>query len=252
MLSTVGDFARGFRAAWFGLGALATPGLKRYVVLPVLVSAATLAAIIAVAVEGFGRLLDWLQSWLPAWLAWLEWLLWPLFLIAILLLAVYAFTLVANLLGAPFNGLLAEKYEVLLSDGAAASAGVNPLLAIAHELRKLLYVLRWLLLAGVLFLVPGLNLFAPALWLLLGAWLLALEYLAYPMDNHALAPAAQRGRLRSRRMLTLGFGAGIMLMSSVPLLNLLAMPAGVLGATRLWFRELGVSAPRTRSGPDSG
>lgn len=251
MLSTLSDFARGFRAAWSGLGALATPGLKRYVVLPVLVSAATLAAIIALAVEGFGRLLDWLQNWLPGWLAWLEWLLWPLFLVAILLLAVYAFTLVANLLGAPFNGLLAEKYEVLLSDGTAAAAGVNPLRAFAHELRKLFYLLRWLLLAGVLFLVPGVNLFAPAVWLLLGAWLLALEYLAYPMDNHGLAPAAQRDRLRARRVLTLGFGAGIMLMSSVPLLNLLAMPAGVLGATRLWSREFGRGAPHPRPDPDS-
>lgn len=243
------DFIRGFEAAWSGLRALRTPGLGRHVALPVLASVAAFVAIIAFALQGFGRLLDWLTGWLPAWLAWLEWLLWPLFLLVVLLLVVYAFTLVANLLGAPFNGMLAEKYEARLGAGTPPASNSwlrETLVALAHELRKLLYVVRWLLPAAVLFLIPGLNLIAPGVWLLLGAWLLALEYLAYPMDNHRLAPRVQRELLRDRRMLTLGFGAGIMVMTSVPGLNLVAMPAGVLGATRLWSAELRPALPADR------
>lgn len=250
----LGDFVRGFQFAWSGLGALRTPGLGRYVALPVIVSVGTFGAVIVYALQGFDRLLEWLTSWLPSWLAWLEWLLWPLFLIVMLLLVVYAFTLVANLVGAPFNGMLAEKYETRLGAGGPAplAGGVlrGMLESLMHELRKLWYLVRWLVLAGVLFVIPGLNLLAPGVWLILGGWLLALEYLAYPMDNHRIGPAIQRDLLKQRRMLTLGFGAGVMLMTSVPVLNLLAMPAGVLGATRLWAAELRAAAP---SGPgDSG
>lgn len=236
------EFVRGFSGALSGLRAIRTPGLGRFVVVPILVSAATLILIVTLAGWGFDALLERLQGWLPGWLSWLEWLLWPLFLLAILFLAIYGFTLLANLLGAPFNGMLAEKYEDLLGaarPGPTAGGWLRlALTALLHEMRKLLYMLRWLLFAALLFVIPGVNLFAPLVWVLLGAWLLGLEYFGYPMDNHAVAPAAQRARLRSRRMLVLGFGAGILVLASVPLLNLLAMPAGVLGATRLWYEEI--------------
>lgn len=232
------DFVRGFAAPWSGLGALRTPGLGPVVILPVIISIAALAVVTVAVFTGFDVLMDWLLARLPAWLEWLQWLLWPLFAVVALLLAIYSFTVLANLAGAPFNGVLAARYEALLTgtaptgpDGGPVS---NALVAIGNEIRKLFYLLRWLLLAGLLFLVPGINLLAPAVWLTLGAWLLAMEYLAYPMDNHGLPAAEQLESLRRRRALALGFGAAVMLMSSLPFINLLAMPAGVVGATRLW------------------
>lgn len=234
----LGDFSRGFAYAWSGLGALRTPGLRRFVILPVVISTAVFALIIAAMVLGFGALMDWLLAWLPDWLDWLQWLLWPLFVLVALLVAVYSFTLLANLLGAPFNGLLAARYEGLLlgkpppQDNRALPVVI--LNSILHELRKLGYLVRWLLPAALLFLVPGINLIAPFTWIVLGMWLLAVEYAGYPMDNHVIGAVSQRRILARRRGLALGFGAGVMLISSVPVLNLLAMPAAVLGATRLW------------------
>lgn len=239
------DFTRGFTCAWSGLKALTTPGLGRFVILPALISATVFVLIIAAGMAGFSDLMARLLAWLPAWLDWLQWLLWPLFALAGILIALYSFTLLANLVGAPFNGLLAARYEQMLS-GASPPGDERPMLtsllaSFKNEMRKLFYLLRWLLLAAVLFVLPGINLVAPAVWIVLGAWLLALEYVAYPMDNHVLEAKRQRQILGNRRSLSLGFGFGVMLMSSVPLLNLLLMPAAVLGATRLWQADLAAS-----------
>ncbi len=234
----VGDFVRGFAAPWSGLAALRTPGLGPVVVLPIIISIAVFMVVILSVVAGFDVLMEWLLARLPGWLEWLQWLLWPLFAVVALLLGIYTFTMLANLVAAPFNGVLAARYETLLTGtgpGVAEDSLLSATLAaFGNEIRKLFYLLRWLLLAGLLFLVPGINLLAPAVWLALGAWLLALEYLAYPMDNHGLPAAAQLQTLRRQRGMALGFGAAVMLMSALPVINLLAMPAGVLGATRLW------------------
>lgn len=234
----VNDFVLGFSFAWSGLTALRTPGLGRFVAWPIAISVAVFAMVIAVAITGFDALMDWLLAWLPGWLDWLRWLLWPLFALTAALIAVYSFTLLANLIGAPFNGVLAAQYESKIR-GSAPPADDRSLLAgtlasIANELRKLAYLVRWLVLAALLFIVPILNFIAPLVWLSLGAWLLALEYGGYPMDNHGIAPGRQRRILGRRRGMAIGFGAGVMLMSGVPILNLLAMPAAVLGATRMW------------------
>ena len=63
---------------------------------------------------------------------------------------------------------------------------------------------------------------------------MAVEYCDYPMSNAGLKLDSQRRLLRRRRGLALGFGAGVMTMTVVPGLNLVAMPAAVIGATLLW------------------
>ena len=59
---------------------------------------------------------SWLQNWItaittsvPDWLQWLVWAIW--FLFAILALAIYAFTftILANLIGSPFYGVIAQR-----------------------------------------------------------------------------------------------------------------------------------------------
>ena len=106
------------------------------------------------------------------------------------------------------------------------------------ELRKLLYFLLRALPLGLLFLIPGVNIAAPFLWALFSAWMLAIEYVDYPMANHLLHFSEQRRRLRKRRLLSLGFGGSSLLMTMIPLVNFLAMPVSVAGATAMWVHEL--------------
>jgi len=110
--------------------------------------------------------------------------------------------------------------------------------SLVSELRKLLYFLLRALPLGLLFLIPGVNLAAPFLWALFSAWMLVIEYIDYPMANHLLHFSTQRRLLRSRRLLSYGFGGGSLLLTMIPLLNFLAMPVSVAGATALWVGEL--------------
>jgi CysZ protein len=86
--------------------------------------------------------------------------------------------------------------------------------------------------------IPGLNLLAPALWLLFTSWTLALDYHDYPMGNHQLDFKQQRNRLRQHRGLALGFGGATMLATMIPIVNFLVIPAAVAGATVLYLENL--------------
>jgi CysZ protein len=110
--------------------------------------------------------------------------------------------------------------------------------AILSELRKLLYFVLRAVPLLILFLIPGINIAAPFLWLAFNAWYLALEYGDYPMGNHGILFKDQHTRLKRVRLNALGFGTGLLVLMAIPGLNFLAMPAGVAGATVLWRQEL--------------
>jgi CysZ protein len=238
----VSDFSRGFTCALAGVRQLSHPALRPFVIVPLFINLVLFAAVIWVATGVFSAWLDSLFSWLPDWLGFLDWLLWPLFILTVLLMVFYLFTVVANLLGSPFNGLLAEKTERLLNPGAefpeSPPLWQDMLVAPWLEFRKLAYVLLWAVPLLLLFLVPGVNAFAPLLWWSFGAWVLALQYMEYPLSNHMLPLAVQRDLMARRRMLALGFGTAIMLLTLIPVVNFVVMPAAVIGATRLWVRHL--------------
>jgi CysZ protein len=164
--------------------------------------------------------------------------------VALLVLVFYSFGLVANLITAPFNALLAEKVELHLTGrpldqgGGLAKAMRELVPSLFDELRKVLYALLWAIPFAGLFLIPGVNLAAPILWFLYTAWMLALQYVDYPMGNHGLQFRAMRVGLRHRRLLGLSFGAATAGMTLVPVLNFIVMPSAVAGATALWVGEL--------------
>jgi len=243
------ELSVGARYGIRGLSMLTTPGLRRFVLVPLMINIVVFGSAIwwlsrwlAIRVGGW---VESAVSWLPSWLDWLagilSGLMWLVFGLGALVAVFYTFSAVANLLAAPFNGLLAEKVEAQLT-GQSSDSGVSIwkeiVVAPMQEVRKMLYFLLWALPLAILFLIPGLNLAAPFVWALFSAWMLALQYLDYPMGNHAIRFRAQRALLRERRSLGLGFGAVVLLMTLVPILNFLAMPAAVVGATALWVERL--------------
>jgi CysZ protein len=240
----IADLFAGARYALRGFGLANQPGLRRYVAIPLAINIVLFAFGVWFAFQQFGLLLDWLAGFLPAWLDWLTWLLWPLFGLVILIVVFYTFTLLANLVGAPFNALLAAKIEERMT--GTVPEGGNSLRAlagtighsVASELRKLLYLALWMIPLLLLLVIPGVNLFAPLAWALFGAWMLAIEYADYPMGNHDYYFAQEKALLAKHRPLALGFGGVLLVMTLVPVLNFLAMPVGVAGATALWVERL--------------
>jgi CysZ protein len=248
----IGQFTSGARYVVRGFRLITLRGIRRYVIIPLLINFILFGAAIWFGASRFEAFLDWL---LPAWLEWARWILWPLFAVTALLVVFYTFTLIANLVGAPFNGLLAEKLEARLTGQTLPPqswahvfrAGVS---AILNELRKFRYLIVRTIPLLILFLIPGLNIFAPFAWLAFSAWMLALEYADAPMGNHNLTFHDGRRRLSEHKPLALGFGSAVLLMTSVPVLNFFAMPIGVAGATAMWVERLreGAGVCTIRSG----
>lgn len=246
------EFLRGFSYVPRGFRLLGAPGLRRFVVVPVLVNVVVFVGLFWLGAAGFREFLDWLlpepaatngASWweqaLAVALVVVQWLLWPLFLLAGVILMFYLFTVVANLIGAPFNGMLSARVEQKATGAwpPAVEEGPGVLLeaagSVLAELRKLAYFLTLALPALLLFLVPVVNVVAPLVWALVGGWILALEYADYPLSNRGIPFTQQRALVKARRARHLGFGLGVLGMTLVPGLNLLAMPTAVIGGTLL-------------------
>lgn len=226
-----------------GVKLITQPGLRRYVMIPLLINIILFGGLMWFGFDQFEVFMNWLMPELPTWLQWAEWLLWVIFTITALLILFFTFSLLANIVAAPFNGLLAEAVELHLTGEAMDNAGgwqkmlreIVP--TIIDELRKLLYLLVWSLPFLLLFVIPVINLVAPFIWLVFSAWMLAVEYADYPMGNHGLRSDEQKRRLGDKRFLALGFGGAVTLATMIPVVNFLAMPAAVAGATAMWVRK---------------
>lgn len=234
------DFARGATYLRRGFRLIVQPELRRYVVIPILVNVLVFSMVIGIGIYSYDLLLDALLPDGSGW--WMELartLLWLLFVMIGGVIVYFTFTVFANLIAAPFNGLLAERVERLSSSATSAHPAsktwlANAAGAVANELRKLFHYLLLLAFGLVLWWVPVVNLAAPIYWVIVAVWMSALEYLSYPMENHGIGFREARKKLRQRRLLSLGFGASVVVVSFIPLVNFLVMPAAVAGATLMW------------------
>ena len=230
-----------------GLKLVLSPGLRLFVLLPLAINLILFVALIGFAVDQFSGWLASLMGSLPSWLSFLDFLLWPLFVILLLLMVFFTFTLLANIIAAPFNGFLAEKVEVVVrgADNFPPFSWAELLAKVPRtlkrELRKLSYFLPRAIGLLLLSLIPGLNLIATPLWLLFGVWMMAVQYIDYPCDNHKVSWDDMLAWLRAKRWQSLGFGGSTYLALLIPFVNILMMPAAVAGATLFWVREDGAA-----------
>ena len=244
------DISTGLNALARGLRLLPAPGVRLYVIVPLAINLLLFGALVWFGYTQFTELVAWLMSYVPSWLDFLEWLLWLFFGLLAAITVFFLFTPIANIIAAPFNALMSEKIEIMLT-GSAVSSEISfarmAVDAISSQLRKLLYIALWALGLFLVSLIPVINLVAPLLWILFGSWLLSLEYFDYPMGNHDLVFREQKRQLTERRGIALGFGGGMMVMTSIPVINFLAMPVGVAGATVLWVERF-----QQQAGAESG
>ena len=231
---------KGFSFIVKGIMLLPQKGIRSFVVIPLLINSLVFSVAIWFSSKQIERWIDYI---LPDWLMWLEWLLWPLFAAIFFLVIFYTFTIVANLIAAPFNALLAERVEQKLQGLPAAPfqgyKSIPSLLVrtFRSEAQKLLYMAKWFILLIILTLIPVVNIISPVAWFIFGAWMLAIEYADYPMGNHNLFFKDELKTLKQHKGLSLGFGSGVALLTSIPFVNFLAMPIGVAGGTALWVKH---------------
>ncbi len=213
---------------WKGLKLLTTPALRPFILMPLAIN---LILYSVALVLGFLYLDNLVEQMIPPWLFLLKWLIYPLFFTSFCVIGFFTFSLLANLIAAPFYAKLAAKTLVVIHAPTLATYEPSALQVWQAELKRLSYSLTRTLPLLLLFLIPVVNLIAPILWLLFSAWCVALEYFAFPQENRGVLFSQQKEELKKMRFSALSFGGLVTLGLSIPLINIVIAPVAVIAAT---------------------
>ena len=237
------NFVTGFGYAFKGILLLNQKGIRPFVVVPLLINCLLLVGVIWLGIHQFDIWIVRFMDWLPSFLSFLQPFFKIIFILVFVVILFYSFTTLANLIAAPFNSLLAERIEQKLEGiplppfrGYKAIIGTIAR-TIWSEIRKILYFIKLVIFLLLLNLTP-LAFASPLFWGLFSIWMLVIEYADYPMGNHELLFKAEKKLLQKHRAMSLGLGSGILVMSLIPILNFMTMPAGVAGGTLFWVESL--------------
>lgn len=230
-----------------GLGLLLHPKLRWFVLVPIAINCVLFVALSAVLLQYFTNLPDWHLP-LPEILQFLEktlkWVAWFLIVVVVLIGYAYSFNIITNIFAAPFYGVLSQKVEELVTGNVVDDEPLIRMIprTMIRELKKLLYfitrgifVFLVMLLLGLTFI---LNFLVPVVGTLWSAWSMAIQYVDYSADNHQTDFVVLRKMLRKRRYSSIGFGGAVMACSMVPVFNIIAIPAAVIGGTLFWVNEI--------------
>jgi len=226
---------------------LLKPGIKSYVIIPLMINVLFFSIGIYFGFAYFGEYMDRvldtsnLWSWVAAIVDYIKPLLYLIFGMALLVFIFFTFSIVANIVAAPFNSLLAEATEKYLTGQAMDDSDswkkiIKEIIpTILMELGKLVYMLLWSI--PFLIMLLFIPIIGQILWFLFTAWMMSLEYMDYPMGNHKLKFSEQRALQKKKRLFSLGFGGVTMGASMIPFVNFIIMPTAVIAATMIWVDQ---------------
>jgi len=221
-----------------GLKLSASPELRAFIIIPVLINLALYSIALAL---GYYYIDELINQFIPDWLQWLRLILWPLFFISFFIAGFFTFTVLANLIAAPFYGKLSAKTLAKITGQSLASAEQPLAKVVLAELVRIVYFATRAVPLLILSFIPGVNVIAPVLWALFGAWGMALEYMAYPLENAGLLFSEQKQLLKDVRLGALSFGGLAVAGLTIPVFNIIVAPAAVIGAT-IYFNEVKVDS----------
>ena len=230
-----------FIAAGFllrGIKLLTNPKLRLLILVPILINIVLYSVALALGYYYVGMLIE---QFIPESLQWLNWILWPLFFISFFVAGFFTFTVLANLIASPFYGILSARTLAVIS-GKAQIVEQPMLRVIAGELKRMLYIMTRMLPLFILFFIPVINIIASFALSVFGAWCLAMEFMAYPLENEGLLFVDQKRLLKTVWLGALSFGAVTMIGLTLPVLNIIIGPAAVIGST-MYVHEMREKQP---------
>ncbi|MCQ8105565.1 sulfate transporter CysZ [Methylomonas sp. SURF-2] len=204
------------------------PQLRKYLLIPLFINIVLYSGAFVLGYHSVSALI---HEFIPDWLSWLNWILWPLFFISFLVVGFFTFTLLANLIAAPYYSALSAKVLQLIGEPEAPIVEQAWDTVFVGELKRLGYLAARMVPLLVLFMIPVVNLLAPLLWALFAGWGVAMEYMAYPLESRGMAFPAQKQFLRRSIWSALSFGGVTSLGLTLPVVNLFIGQAAVIGAT---------------------
>lgn len=243
MMLKQNQLKQGFHYFIMGWHLIRQKGLKRFVIMPILLNILLLSGLLWLFINQIDSMINILISYIPDWLSWLGGILLALSIFMIIILFYFIFTALSGFIAAPFNGLLAEKVENLLTGKNLQETSAIDFIKdlprmLKREWQKLKYSLPKLILLFLLGFIPLVGqTFIPFITFLFSAWLMAIQYCDYPFDNHKISFPAMKSALAEKSTINLTFGVLVSCCMLIPVINLVIIPVAVCGATAMWTEQ---------------
>jgi len=201
-----------------------------------------LFVLMVILTGGVFWLVDYVANlWIPEGDAWywqvISWLVWVMALLLALLCGVFSFVTLGSAAAAPWLDLLARRTEqragseLVEQDAGWASLVVHSL---ANSVRPLIGLMLWGVAALLFFWLPPV---ATALWAYGGIRFLSFELIDTPASRRNWDFSARKKQLNDKRWFYFGFSGLALLLLMVPLVNLLVIPAAVVGLSQYLATE---------------
>lgn len=222
-----------------GFRCIFSKGLKRFILLPILFNILLFFSTFYLIYHYFMPYFHHYIAMLPSWMGFLSAVVFVAFLLAFFFLFFSMFTVLFSLAAAPFFGLLSEKAQNLFCHSNIPSLPLRDIAwrTIKRQTQFLGYFLPRFLAMLLLFFLPFIHPFYPFLWFCFATWILSMQYQDFVMDNNLVGFKEMRAKMQGRGLLSLGFGFIVNVLSFLPVINLLLMPAAVVGGTLLYCNE---------------
>lgn len=233
------ELVRGIGDVGRGLAFLRQHGrLWKWVVAPALITLVLLAGAILGVVAVANPLVAWVAERLPDVLQTAaSWVIGLVVVGGLAIAALLAFVTIAGVVAGPFNELLSEQVEEILTGTPAPGFSLGAFVrgavrGLAHGVRRLVVALLGIALVFGLGFVPVVGtIAAAAIGLYIAGRAAAYDCYDAVLSRRELSYRAKLAHLAAHRGRSLGLGVSVAGMLLVPGLNLIALGVGAVGAT---------------------
>ncbi len=217
--------------------------LYKFAILPFIINTLVFTLVVYF---GFSYFQEMVMSRLPQGDAWYWLILNYLVIIAavlvIMVLVFFTFAVFGSLIASPFNDILSERTELILTGEKPGDAfkwrvfWQDTLRTLVSESKKIAIFVVGMLVLLLLHLMPVLGTaLYPFLSVAWTALFLVLEYNGYVFSRKRFTFGEQRRVVFKHAALMSGFGLGIFCVLAIPFMQFICIPLGVVGAVRLLY-----------------
>lgn len=221
------------------------PVLIKYSIAPMMINLVIYGSVFFFTYKWLiGTLGNWIGVNTPGASIWIQFLHIVLLVFGFLLLLFVCyllFTILGNLVTAPFNEEISQRVEeIVAKDVTGHKMGFweDAYISIKGEAEKLLFYLFFLFLILLLNLIPVIgNVTSAIIGMVFSFFYNALDFLDYPMTRKKMKFRQKLRVTRSGKLLTYGFGCSAFLLMFLPIVNVFMKPILVVAGTSLYYEK---------------
>ena len=195
---------------------------------------------------------NWFTGSIESWLGiestdagfWLKFLHTALLIVGFILLLFFCyllFTILGNVITAPFNEEISQRVEEIVTgtkEGHKMGFWEDEYISIKGEIQKLLFYLIILLFIFSLNLIPVAgSVISGILGVIFSSFYNALDFLDYPMTRKKMRFRDKLKVTRKGKLVTYGFGFTAFLLLFLPVINVFMKPILVVAGTSLYYEK---------------